>query len=332
MNILKGIVTELRERRLWPVAVALLIGLVAVPVLLTKSPSSAPAAQGAGDGSVASGRSVSVKLTASTPQGRLSGASRSPFTQQGGAAPRALTGTGTPSLAGSATLGASTASASIGAGSTSASSSTGSSAGSKSSGAGSSATSGGGSSYSAPAPGAPVATPARQAAPAPAGLSATQTYDVAIQISNASGGLNLIDPVQRLSTIPSASQPLLVELGVEQGGSRVLFAVQPGTVVTGPGACTPGPIDCEILSLAPDQGENVSTQSAGGATIAQFAVTDIYAQDHGSAGAASQARNAVSAQGARLLSNSPLSALSLFQYEPSVGAIVDMRNLTVGGN
>ncbi len=43
MNIVKGIVTELRERRLWPVALALLVGLVAVPVLLTKSPSPAAA-------------------------------------------------------------------------------------------------------------------------------------------------------------------------------------------------------------------------------------------------------------------------------------------------
>jgi hypothetical protein len=163
-------------------------------------------------------------------------------------------------------------------------------------------------------------------------LSATQSYAVAIQISNPSGGLNLIDPVERLSPIPSTSQPLLVELGVKQGGKSVLFAVQPGTVVTGSGSCTPGPIDCEILSLSPDQSENISTQSAGGATIAQFAVTGIYAQDHGSAAAARKARNAVAAAGAKLLTNSPLSALTLFQYQPSVGAIVDMRNLTVGGN
>jgi hypothetical protein len=168
--------------------------------------------------------------------------------------------------------------------------------------------------------------------PAPTGLSATQTYQVALQISNPSGGLNLIDPLKRLSPVPSASEPLLVELGVEQGGHHVLFAVQPGTVVSGRGTCTPGPIDCEILSLSPEQAENVSTQSAGGATIAQFAITGITAQDYSSVAAANKARNAVSSVGADLLTDSPLSALSLFQYEPSVGAVVDLRNLTVGGN
>jgi hypothetical protein len=112
----------------------------------------------------------------------------------------------------------------------------------------------------------------------------------------------------------------------------VLFAVQPGTVVNGNGSCTPGPIDCEILSLPVGGVENISTQSAGGATIAQFSVTEISAVDHPSVAAANKARNSVSRVGAGLLTNSQLSALTLFNYEPSVGAVVDMRNLTVGGN
>jgi hypothetical protein len=32
-----------------------------------------------------------------------------------------------------------------------------------------------------------------------------------------------------------------------------------------------------------------------------------------------------------VLSKSNLSALSLFQYEPNLGAVVDLRNLVVGG-
>ena len=78
--------------------------------------------------------------------------------------------------------------------------------------------------------------------------------------------------------------------------------------------------------------ENISTQSAGGASIAQFSVTGISAVDHPSVAAANKARNSVSPVGAKLLTNSPLAALTLFNYEPSVGAVVDMRNLTVGGN
>jgi hypothetical protein len=140
--------------------------------------------------------------------------------------------------------------------------------------------------------------------------------------------VNPIDPLERLSPLPSAGQPLVVELGVLQGGHRVLFAVQPGTVVSGPGACTPGPIDCEILSVAQDQVETVSS----GSTAVSFAVTGITAQQHPSTAAANAARQAVDRAGRDLLSNSPLSALSLFQYQPQIGAVVDLRNLTVGGN
>jgi hypothetical protein len=153
---------------------------------------------------------------------------------------------------------------------------------------------------------------------------------VAIQVSNSSGGLNLIDPVERLSPIPNQSQPRLVELGVQQGGARVLFAVLPGTVVTGAGTCTPGPIDCEVLSLAPNQAEVVSTQS--GTQVGEFAVTGISARQHPSVAAANQARNDANPAGSTLLAHAALPALSLFQYEPSVGAVVDLRNLTVGGN
>ncbi len=47
--------------------------------------------------------------------------------------------------------------------------------------------------------------------------------------------------------------------------------------------------------------------------------------------AANKARETASEVGRQLLNESPLSAISLFQYDPSVGAVVDLRNLTVGG-
>ncbi len=334
MNILKGIVTELRERRLWPVAVALLVGLVAVPVLLTKSAGGTPTTLLGGTGASGStGHSVSVKLAAGTSQGALNGRARNPFAPQGGSTTTATvtTASATP-VSGSAGSGAGTAS--IGSGSSAASTgSTGSSSAGSGSTGGSTGASTGGSSGAAPAPAPSLPAPTKPAKPAPSGLTAKQSYAVSLEITNGSGGVRPIDPAQRLSTLPSESQPLLVELGVEQGGKRVLFAVQPGTVVNGGGSCTPGPIDCEILSLPVNGVENISTQSAGGATIAQFSVIGISAVDHPSVAAANKARNSVSPVGAKLLTNSSLTALTLFNYEPSVGAVVDMRNLTVlGGN
>jgi hypothetical protein len=134
----------------------------------------------------------------------------------------------------------------------------------------------------------------------------------------------------RLSPLPSARQPLLVELGVLRGGSRVLFAVQPGTVVRGPGTCIPGPIHCELLSLAQAQTERLSVRSASGTVeVALFAVSAIRVVRHASRSAAQRARRAESAAGRRVLNHSSLGALSLFRYVPGVGAVEDLRNLTL---
>jgi hypothetical protein len=160
----------------------------------------------------------------------------------------------------------------------------------------------------------------------------TQSYHVAIALTTPSGGVNTIDPVERLSVFPSDRQPLLVELGVLQGGHDVLFLVQPGTVVRGSGTCTPGPITCQIVALAPNQIEGLyKSTSAGAVAVAQMAVTEIKADNFSSAAAADTARGQESAAGRRLLDRSTLSALSLFEYKPSLGALADLRNLTVGG-
>jgi hypothetical protein len=179
----------------------------------------------------------------------------------------------------------------------------------------------------------PVAPPAKPAPkPIHAGLTSTQSYGVALSLTTFAGGLDTIDPLERLSLVPSAQQPLLVYLGVLKGGRDALFAVQPGTVVSGPGSCTPGPTDCEILSLAQEQIESLAVSTGSGtAGVALFAVTAINVKDHASVAAANRARREASAAGQALLKASTLTALSLFEYQPDVGAVVDLRNLEAGG-
>jgi hypothetical protein len=341
MNTLKGIVTDLRQRRLWIVAVALVVALVAVPVLLSKKASSGtPVAQlpatGAPTSLVTGGPAITVEGTPN--QTHLKGKGRDPFTPQKSSAK--------PATASSAVT--TTASTSGSAGSLGSAGSTAGSAAGGASGSTGSVTSSGSSGGGAPsatstppstAPSTPSATPpatgipSGKSQPTPAGLQATETYRVTLAITNSKGGLNRLDPLERLSVLPSQSDPLLVELGVLKGGDRVLFMVQPGTVLHGPGRCTPGPIDCEVLSLGTNQVEGISVQTPTGVSaVAQFAVTAIGTDNHGSRGAADKARRAASAAGRRLLNNSTLKALSLFQYEPSLGAVLDLRNLTVGGN
>lgn len=313
MSQLRAIIADLREKRLWPVAVALVVALVAVPVLLSSGSSATPVAQLPTTSELPAPAGVPVVSSTATPsEGKLTGRSRNPFNQL---VPTSTTGTSTTSTTGT--------------GSTSGKGTSTNSTTATTPSTGTSTTSGGTGTTTTTTTTIPVSTPK----PAPTGLTATQSYAVKLAITNSSGGLNTIDPLERLSVLPSGRQPLLVELGVLKGGSRVLFAVQPGTVVGGPGSCIPGPIDCEILSLAQDQVEalGVKTQT-GNESVALFAVTGITAAGHSSAAAANKARGAASSAGRQLLSGSSSSALSLYQYEPSVGALVDLQNLTVGGS
>lgn len=324
MSVLSNMIKELRERKLWPIAILLIVALVAVPMLLSKKAPTNLVTPPIGGLPYSTGTTLPAISVQTTPSNsKLAGRGRNPFTPQHG------TTTATTAAAATTATAATVASTSTSTGSTG--SSTVSSSGGSTSG-GAVTISPATTPATTPTPTPTPVTPAKPAPPAPSGLTAKQSYQVSLAITTKDGGLNTIDPLERLSVVPSTQQPLLVELGVLQGGKRVLFAVEPGAAVGGPGACTPGPIDCEILSLAPGQTEGVSQQTATGSTpVALFSVNSISAADHPTVAAANAARRAASEAGRQLLANTPLNGVSLFQYDPSVGAVVDLRNLTVGG-
>lgn len=330
----QGLLNDFGQKKLWPVAAVLLAGIVAVPILLAKSSSPAPAPQAAlptpPPANGASIPTLSVQSTSTPSSTRLTGRAHNPFAQgsigssAGGAVATAAnnvvsTLTGSGSTTGTSTAGTSSASSSLPSSSSSGSSST------TSSGSGSSTT---GSSPTTPSGTPPSITGNAKPKPAPAGLRSTEAYQVSLSLTSGNG-VDAIGSLKRLSGVPSDARPLLTELGVAQGGNRVLFAVQPGTVLSGPGSCTPGPLDCQILSLGQDQTEAVSSHGDGANTL--FAITGITAARYASGAAAGRARRENSLAGQALLDNSNLQALSLFQYEPSLGYVVDLRNLTVGG-
>ena len=312
MNVLTDLLNDLREKRLWPLAVLLLVAIIAVPVLLSNSSKPVPAAA-TRTPAVSALPGLPVVSAQSTPSSsHLTGPSRDPFSGSGSsttstASTTSTTGTTTSSTTSSSKSGTASGGTSAPSTGTSAPSTT-----------------------TAPKSIVPAGTPAPK--PAPGTLEPSQSYEVALAITNASGGLNTIDPLKRLSVLPNDQQPLLVEMGVLKGGRRVMFAVQPGTVVNGPGVCTPGPIDCEVMSLALDQTESLSQQTPTGVNqVALFAVTNISAADHNSTAAADKARRREDSAGRAVLNHSTLDALSLFQYQPSLGVVVDLRNLQVGG-
>lgn len=332
MSLLQTVWQDLKSRKLLPVAAVLLVAIAAVPIVLSSSSSAPPPMSPSGPPAATAAGLPAVSESAGPSSAAPGGHSRDPFAPAAGAGSPSGTSTTTTATTppGGGPTGSSGPQSSSSTGTTTTGTTTtgGTSTGGTSTTGGTtpgtpSSTGGGGHS-----PGSKIPTPKPK--PTTAVLSADQSYSVSLAITNASGGIDTINPLERLSLLPSAGQPLLVELGVLRGGSRVLFAVQPGTVLSGPGSCVPGPIDCEILSLAQSQTETLSVSSKTGTRqVALFAVTGITAVKHSSHSAAMTARNQESSAGRRLLDHSSLNALSLFRYEPSVGSVVDLRNLTL---
>ena len=321
MSVPRNMLKELLERKLWPIALVLVIALVAVPVLLTKKAPTDIVTPPTGPLPYSSGTTLpAISVQTSPGNSNLTGKGRNPFTPQHVATTSTITTT-IPTVT-TPTTGAST-----GTGTTSVGSGSSSSAGSGSGGTTTAAS----TPATTPTPTTPA--PTTKPKPGPTGLTATEAYHVSLALTGANGNLNTIDPLDRLSILPGKQQPMLIDLGVLQGGKSVVFVVEPGTVVSGAGACTPGPIDCEIITLNPGQTEGISKQTSTGSTpVALLSVNSISADQYPSAAAANKARKTASGIGRELLNQSRLSAISLFQYDPSVGAVVDLRNLTVGGN
>ena len=146
--------------------------------------------------------------------------------------------------------------------------------------------------------------------------------------------MNTIDPLERLSILPSAQQPLLVELGVLQGGHQRAVRGRAGNRGQRRRHMHPGSDrlrDPDALRRARPEAISKQTRDRhdpGGPVRGEL--------DHRRPAPvgrrAEQGAPNASDVGRQLLNQSSLTALSLFQYDPSVGAIVDLRNLTVGGN
>ena len=219
MRPLRNLVNELVERRLWPVALLLVVALVAVPLLLAKPSSSAdddgtsgvPAPAAAAAAAQLPGEPVVSVAPADEPNAPLRGHEKDPFRQQH--VPAASTAT-----ASSAT-----------------------SSGSPSTGAG--GTSGG--SGTAPSPGgggSPGGTPA----PAPR----TYTYaSIDVRFGKAGLPLHAHDDVPRLSPLPGPMKPIVVFMGMRADHATAVFLVSTDVHAQGDGRCVPSKKTCEAIEL-----------------------------------------------------------------------------------
>ncbi|HZV75715.1 MAG TPA: hypothetical protein VFF79_18550 [Conexibacter sp.] len=216
MRALRDVWDELVERRLWPVALLLVVALVAVPVALTKQPppdgaaagTDAPPATAAAADLRSSGGPVVSLAQGAGPDAPLRGRAKDPFHQQF-VPPRAASAGGT-----APTRGATSGGATSGGGQ------------------------GGGANRGSGRGGAPK--PQRK----------TYVYaSVNVRFGRAGSPLREIDDVPRLTPLPSAASPVVIFIGMRADHETAVFMVSTDVHAQGDGRCAPSTKVCEAIEL-----------------------------------------------------------------------------------
>lgn len=231
-HVVLGIWDDLRAKRLWPVAVALVVAMIAIPVFVMKpaeeapevrpaarSAQTTPAVAVAKDGPRASsdlgvfGKKDPFRPPAATLKPSTSGQTAAPGATAGPSAPPpAALDSGSP-------------------------------------GSGSPAVSSGGSGASGSTGTAPSAPTVRRRP------SIAYTYVIDVDFGP-KDKVRRRRGLPRLRVLPSERNPVAVFLGVPAGGKRAVFLLNPALRQGGQGTCRPSRTRCTFLHLSTDPAKN----------------------------------------------------------------------------
>lgn len=226
---------DLRQKRLWPVALALLIAVIAIPVVVMKPAEEPPPVE-------------------STPEPRQAQATPAVAVLDGGsggASNLGVFGKKDPFRPPAATLKPSTSAASTGASSVAGASAT------PPASAGLPASAGSGSGSAPPvSPGSTGggSTPARPPIAAP--RRTAYTYVVDVELGREGGRTRVRRGVPRLTALPSERNPVAFFLGVSASGKRAVFLLNSAFEQRGQGTCRPSRATCSFLHLSTDPAKN----------------------------------------------------------------------------
>ncbi|GAC1441154.1 MAG: hypothetical protein NVSMB51_21180 [Solirubrobacteraceae bacterium] len=315
MSFGRVIWSDLIEKRLWPIALFLVLATIAVPLAIgaagTQTPAPPPPgtpAPGQPPGLPDPGHAlVAVAGPRAPVQGPLVNYEHNPFRKPYG--PRAV----------GAAVSATTAAAGAAKGTTGAT--------------GRSGTSTAGTGKTVTAPVTPTAT---TPAPTHAGggtnanpnaFGALDSYRVDLALADKAGVTSgALNDIVRFSPLPSALTPQLIFLGVLKGGKRVAFLVTGSVTTIRPSgaACLPSTTSCEIIEIA--AGQKLGLSNPGSADPAKpdvSLIATVTIQGHSSVAAARRVRARTSAQGRALFDMADPGAQAALQYSVVDGALTE---------
>lgn len=304
MTVLRAIGHDLVEKKLWPLAVLLVLALVAVPVALGGggSPQSTPADPGATAAVAPGGAPVTAEVAVAVEQPALrrrAGATRDPFRQQyvrkaTGTVDGAVTGAtgvatvgpvkdvsgGTPSSPVAATTGPSGSSG-------------------------------------------PSSTPGTTTVPK---LDPLDVYRVALRFGTDERRRTLRN-VSRLSPLPNAEQPFFVFLGVLAGGKKAVFLVGADAQVTGDGTCRPSRTNCETVEMGTGDTVFLDRETADGITQYELELLSVTRRTNAQAVAATQGASTSQKRQSAAKDEAAEDLTDLYRWDDERGVLV-RRKLT----
>jgi hypothetical protein len=247
MSAVRSIFNDLVDRRLWPVALALVAALVAVPVLLAGGSSApapdaaAPLANAAPASNPTAQAAISVSTPSTAPQNRP-GSVRNPFAQhksKAAAAPTALTpppaATGTPYVPSSPGVGLGL-------------------------------------------PTTPSVTPIVPNTGGGTNTTVTDVWRVDLRFGDA-GNQKVRHDIPRLTPLPSATNPFFIFLGVMNDHKTAVFLISSDATATGDGKCTPNATQCDTIEMRAGDTEFFDV-AQGNAGVVQYEL-DLLKVSHG---------------------------------------------------
>lgn len=261
MNAITDIWRELVRRRLWPVALLLVAALVAVPMLLARQPeTTVPAAAPAHASTKPVATSAFVEPASDDAAGgrrRVLGEKKDPFE------PKPLPKHKKQKKK-ATTAKASTDTATVKP-------------------PDDAPAAGGAAPGTAPTSAVPpVATP-----PAPKRTAPLNSIKVRF---GKTGGEGTTTTLERLQALPSAASPVLVYMGIKDGGKVAVFMLSGDVTAEGDGTCDPDPGSCQTLKLRAGETEFLDVKDTGG-TDGQYEI-DVEAIHAKTTASAAQAKAA----------------------------------------
>jgi hypothetical protein len=233
-KLLQDVWHDLRERRLWPIAALLLVGILAIPAVLTESRTEPPPAPVAAVPNADAPKGPGVRLDVENADSSGTGSALNVFAPEDPFVPPKSV---TEKPQGEATATAAGPSGDGGAGQP---------------GAG-----------GAPAPGGPQLVPPQSPGTPvpPVAPPKTSEYEYVADVTFWNGDRRRERRLRKLDMLPNQAAPLLIFMGVTGEGGNAIFLVDSTLKTAGEGNCRPTRANCAFVDIGPGAEHTFTTET-----------------------------------------------------------------------